>query len=456
MTVFTQAANAFCGTGEDHKPQPGFGDLLMACSKAQDLLKGKPLRTSLRVGVMAGVLARGLQLSPREINAVTMAALVCDLGLVKVAADVFHHLPSAKASEKDVFRAHTLWGARVVSSPYEPTQTEYLNHFLHAHPQASVQIAGRLSLGADVLSIIEAHHELCDGTGYPFGLTRQSIPIGARILTFADTVEGVMGEVSGLTTRQHALESFLEFKASDKFDADVIGVFKTMLKEQPDFLKQLASLEVETLIAELLPQRQSPLTGKQLLDICTVMGELPDAMLPLYYKGSSARTARFAVEIAAQLGIHPSQCGELLLAGLLHDIGQLSVPLSVLSKPGQLSDADWAVVFDHPRHTEEVLKGVGGFENVALWASEHHERMNGRGYPAQKKGFEISVGGRILALADAFVALTASRPYRTHAYEPMDALPVLSQGRATHFDAQLLGILRKVVLERDVPALRRV
>ena len=76
--------------------------------------------------------------------------------------------------------------------------------------------------------------------------------------------------------------------------------------------------------------------------------------------------------------------------------------------------------------------------------------MNGRGYHTGKKGFEISVGGRILAIADAFDALTSPRPYRTHAHEALDALPVLNQGRGTQFDGQLVSVLRQVILKREV------
>ena len=104
----------------------------------------------------------------------------------------------------------------------------------------------------------------------------------------------------------------------------------------------------------------------------------------------------------------------------------------------------------YPHLTEEVIKGLPGFENITLWASEHHERMNGRGYPASKKGFEVSAGGRILAIADAFTALTSPRPYRTHAHELMDALPVLGQSRFTQFDNQLVSILRQAVMESEV------
>jgi HD-GYP domain-containing protein (c-di-GMP phosphodiesterase class II) len=193
------------------------------------------------------------------------------------------------------------------------------------------------------------------------------------------------------------------------------------------------------------------LGGGTLLRIAEAMGSLPDSMMSLYKAGRSRRVADMALYLAESLGIHREQGGELALAALVMDIGHLATPIGLLLKSSPLTSDERAIIHDHPLHTQDVLKGIPGFENVILWASEHHERMNGKGYPSHKKSFEISIGGRILALADVFDALTSHRPYRTHAHEPMDALPVIGQGRMTLYDNQLVNLLRKVVLSQEVP-----
>lgn len=458
MSVYQQVAERFLH-GTDEGPSeaaPTLTDVLLAISKAQDLLKGQPLRSTMKVSVIAGSVAKLMGLSSRETAAVVYAGLIYDLGLVRIASDIYGNLPRqshATGGEKELFRQHALINARVIGNPHDDeTGKSVIHQLLTHHPQAAASYIDSLHLSGDIKTIVECHHELCDGSGYPFGLTKDTIPIGAAILAFADTVEGVMAEVSGLTSRRHALESFLDIKVSGRFHPEVVSAFRGLVEDNDEFLKRIAGLEVADMAKQLVPERQTPLSGDMLLDMMRVLGRLADDMTPLYTKGHADRSAGVAAGIANRLGISPPQCGELVIAALTHDVGRLALPIQLLLKSGPLNDAEWETVRDHPRHTEEVLRDLPGFANIVLWASEHHERMNGRGYPGNKKGFEISVGGRIIAIADAFTALTSPRPYRTHAHELMDALPVLGQGRFTQFDNQLVSILRQAVMQSEVIA----
>lgn len=452
MGVFSEVADRFRGQemGATRQILPGLNDLIMATSKGMDLLEGKPLRSGMKVAVIAGSIARLMNFSRRDVGSVVYAALLHDIGLAKLTSDIYPHLPPG-TDEKQLFSAHALINARVIGTPHERPLSPDLAHLLQQHPLAARDFIHQIRLSDDVADIVAAHHELMDGSGYPLGLQGEQIPLGARILAFADVVEGVMADVPpGLTTRRHAVDSFLEIKAPGKFDPEVISVFRQFIDANDDFLRQISTLEVETLLRELLPQRTETMTGALLLDVVRVMGGLSDSMMALYKLGRTSRVADKALQLAQELSIGREQCGELVLAAMLMDIGHLGTPIALLLKPGPLTAEERAVVHDHPLHTQEVLRGLPGFENIALWAIEAHERMNGKGYPGQKKGYEISVGGRILALADVFEALTSRRPYRAHAHEPLDALPVIGQGRMTLYDNQLVTVLRKVVLDADV------
>jgi HD-GYP domain-containing protein (c-di-GMP phosphodiesterase class II) len=418
-----------------------------------DLLEGRPLRSAIKVAVIGGSIAKIMGLPEREVASVVYAGLLHDIGLARMVSDIYPHLPPGM-SEKQLFQTHALYNARVIGNPYERPLSNDLFQIFHQHPLSAKDFVRQFHLSQDVSDLIAAHHELCDGTGYPFGLSQEQIPLGARILTFADVVEGILEnttkEMSGLTSRRHAVESFMEIKTAGKFDPDVVAVFKSLIEANEDFLRLIATLEVENMVRCLLPERTMMLGGGTLLHIVETMGSLPDSMMSLYKAGRSRRVADLAICLAEALGIHREQCGELAAAALLMDLGHLSTPAGLLLKAGPLTADERSVIQDHPLYTQDVLKGVPGFENIILWASEHHERMNGKGYPSHKKGFEISIGGRILALADVFDALTSHRPYRTHAHEPMDALPVIGQGRLTLYDNQLVNVLRKVVLGREV------
>ena len=120
-----------------------------------------------------------------------------------------------------------------------------------------------------------------------------------------------------------------------------------------------------------------------------------------------------AVEIGEQLGLSPSRLRSLAIGGLLHDIGKLSVPESILQKPGPLDDDEYAVIKLHPERGRELLNELGGFdETVGRLVLDHHERLDGSGYPRGLRGEELDLATRILAVCDVYDALVSPRVYR--------------------------------------------
>ena len=126
----------------------------------------------------------------------------------------------------------------------------------------------------------------------------------------------------------------------------------------------------------------------------------------------SAGVAASARELAMLAGFAEEDVVQMEIAGNLHDIGKLAVPRRILEKPGRLTDAEFNIVKEHPYYTALVLLDAKGFEKIGNWASHHHEKINGRGYPFHCKGDEIGLGERIMAVADIFSAITEERPYR--------------------------------------------
>ena len=152
------------------------------------------------------------------------------------------------------------------------------------------------------------------------------------------------------------------------------------------------------------------------------------------YTGShSSRVANYSRDIAVQLGLTDTETDGIVLAASLHDIGKIGVPDHVLLKPGKLTEDEFGWIKKHPEYGWMALRNVEGFEQESQMVLHHHERLDGRGYPAGLRGSEIPLGSRIIAVADSFDALTTDRPYRPGRGQ-LAALQEIMRCSGTQFD----------------------
>jgi PAS domain S-box-containing protein/putative nucleotidyltransferase with HDIG domain len=153
-----------------------------------------------------------------------------------------------------------------------------------------------------------------------------------------------------------------------------------------------------------------------------------------YTAGHQRRVTDLAVAIACKLGVADDERNALRVAGLLHDIGKLSIPAEILSKPTALTPIEFALIRTHPEAAHEILAEVGFQSSVAEVVLQHHERLDGSGYPRGLSGDNILLGARILAVADVVEAMASHRPYRP-ALGIDAALGEIRAGRGTRYDA---------------------
>jgi HD domain-containing protein len=165
------------------------------------------------------------------------------------------------------------------------------------------------------------------------------------------------------------------------------------------------------------------------------------------------RVAMWAVAIGEALGLSEGRLRELAFAGILHDIGKLSVPHAILAKPGRLNDAEMDVVRGHPVAGDELLAQLGYRERIRRWVRGHHERLDGSGYPDALDGSRLDLETRILAVADVYDALVSPRVYRA-AWSRDDALAHLHDGADTLYDARCIAKLQSLTAgtAHDAPA----
>jgi hypothetical protein len=168
-------------------------------------------------------------------------------------------------------------------------------------------------------------------------------------------------------------------------------------------------------------------------------------------EGHSRRVALLAVQVGEALGVPAATLRHLAVGGLLHDIGKLSVPGAILRKPQPLTDAEYDDVKRHPDAGRRLLRELGGFPAaVHRLVGEHHERLDGAGYPAGLHAKELEIGPRILAVCDVYDALVSERVYR-QAWSPERALALLRAETGSAFDGDCVESLA-TVLGRGAPA----
>jgi putative nucleotidyltransferase with HDIG domain len=157
--------------------------------------------------------------------------------------------------------------------------------------------------------------------------------------------------------------------------------------------------------------RLAPVSFPELKQLALLFARIVDAKSPFTMEHSlgTARLARFLAE-RAELSVET--CEKIEVAALLHDLGKLQVPDEILEKPSALTREERAMIQRHSFETYQILRGIAGLEDITLWAAYHHETPDGRGYPFHRRGAELTLEMRIVAVSDVFQALAQRRPYR--------------------------------------------
>jgi HD-GYP domain-containing protein (c-di-GMP phosphodiesterase class II) len=214
----------------------------------------------------------------------------------------------------------------------------------------------------------------------------------------------------------------------------------TTLAEEHSSTRPWASLRVAELEQQIEHMRTSLICAfNQLLD-------LKDLNTGVH----STRLAEWSVRVAQELGVDQAILREIEVAALLHDIGKVGIPDSILRKPGRLDDAEYGLMKKHPEYGWAVLRLLPGLERASLFVLHHHESFNGKGYPAGLKEVEIPIGARIVSVIDAFDAMVSSRPYR-QGMSPEEAIRRLILSSETQFDPAVVQCFLHIA-QAEMPA----
>ncbi len=356
-------------------------DVIEALGMALDLVSSsiaRPLSEhSRRVAYISIKIAETMGLSEREVRELYISALLHDSGLVS--QKMFRFLRDIEWN-----------GAQI-------------------HCEEGYRLFKGSRMLANTAHIIRSHHDRWVGQNVS-GLEKDAIPLASRIIFVADRVDMLVNHEIPVLTQRERVEEWLKSQSGLFFDPGVVEAFKGV--SQPDsFWFDLTSQFLRVRIEEMMPRGSVFCNVYEMRDLASAFAQVIDLKTP-FTQTHSREVSRIAGMLARRFGFGDEESALMEVAGLLHDLGKLGIPDDVLDKPGKLDRDEAAIMRRHVYDTYVILRSIKGFEKATEWAAFHHERMDGSGYPFGYRAERLSLGSRIMAVADVFQALNQNRPYR--------------------------------------------
>ncbi|MHB8883072.1 MAG: HD-GYP domain-containing protein [Thermodesulfovibrionales bacterium] len=381
-------------------------EMSMCLSNALDLVSSRVVDHHKRVAYIACSIAAELGMPEDEREILMLAGLLHDIGAI---------------SAKD--RLETL-------------QFELENPDFHA--ELGYRLIRTFDLFLDVAQLVRYHHVPWDNGN---GGSRWGQPVSgsSHILHLADRIAVLIDKKREILGQTDRIKKTIVSGSGNKFVPEYVNAF-IRLSEKESFWFDTVSPSISDILRAMTGMSSIVLTYDLLHGMIKLFGRIID-FRSRFTATHSSGVATTASALARLAGMNKSDCAVMRIAGYLHDLGKLAVPAEILEKPGKLSIVEANIIKNHPYHTYRIIATVRGLDTINQWASFHHECIDGRGYPFHHSGAEISLGSRIMAVADVFTALSEDRPYRP-GMSKQDALRTMQTmaGRAA-LDGDLVSLV---------------
>jgi len=318
---------------------------------------------------------------------------------------------------------------------------------LERHCHVGAVIVERFPAGKILAQAIKYHHETPDLLHSALGAPAEEVTLMARILSLADKIDlRLKRSLSSRRERDEIME-WVTQNTGTLFYPEVADAFKQVAQkeafwldiEQPDLLQIALGL--------LCGQWQLPATRELEIgltdNLAATFADLIDQKSRFTARHSRS-VAETVERLARGIGWEGDRLHEIYVAGLLHDLGKLSIPRKILDKPGPLEPSEVEIIRTHTYYTHRLLTEAGFPTRMVEWSAHHHERLDGKGYPFALRENDLNEGARLMAIADIFAALTEDRPYRI-AMSTGEALALIQRGAGTMLDQGLIDVAKRVL-----------
>jgi putative nucleotidyltransferase with HDIG domain len=424
---------SFQNDAQDSNSSISLSEIISALSYALDLTEGTVQGHALRSCLLGMRIAAEAKVPDDQTSSLYFALLLKDVGYKSDAGQMYQvvggdgHLVKAslkyegwtKLSKPNRVTRGPLW--KNVLSEVDPTaRVARMLHIgvMQHHSEEEIvdlgrdrgaSILGKLGMGQAAVQAIHSLNEHWDGSGYPDGMQREQIPLLARICAVAQHLD-VFSSSFGV---ERAIDT-LKRGNGTWFDPQLVQVALS-LHSRGALWSNCAVTDSEDdtrrAVLDLDAGRKHHLEAGRIDHICEAFADVVDAKSNFTFRHSMG-VADAAFGIATRLHLSAERTQLVRRAALLHDIGKLSVPNAVLDKNSALSAYEWKTIHQHPGISRSILERVGPFREMAVIAGEHHEKLDGSGYPNRLMAPDLSLESRIIAVADVYSALSEDRPYR--------------------------------------------
>lgn len=356
--------------------------LLSSLSFALDIAENRYYNHSRRTAYIAYSIAKELGLSEDDIIDTYFASLIHDIGMTGYLSG---YSVMDIHNDMELVKKHCYFGYKVLEN---------------------------LPLGNNIKDYILYHHEEWNGTG-PYGLKGDNIPLVSQIIHLADYFELFFVrkvEEFEQFTNLDFINQWLNICRGRTHNSRICDALKSLIYKEK-FWFDLMSKNIGRALDIIEPIKDIYIDIDDLYNISESFSMLIDLKSKFTYDHSK-EVSKITCNFATYLGYNPLMVRKLSIAANLHDIGKLAVPLSILEKPGELTNSEFLVIKSHPYYTKMILKHIEGIEDIAEWAGNHHEKLNGTGYPEKLDRKTLTREDEIIAIVDIYQALTEDRPYR--------------------------------------------
>ncbi|MDR3123538.1 MAG: HD domain-containing protein [Treponema sp.] len=353
--------------------------LIESIATALDIVEGELLGASThhgkRIAVLCSAMGRNAGLNDEDLSALTTCALLHDNALTE------YILSEREGNKQD--------------------------HNLKRHCELGQRNVDTLLFKTDISGFVLYHHERPDGLG-PYGKKTGEIPLGAELIAIADSVD-VSYHLQRVTAEDlPRIRRSIADKAGAAYTPFAAEALLSALDET--MLVSLGNDRILDTADKLIPPWTMDMDNQVTLNLGELVSQIIDYKSP-FTRRHSRGIAEKARNMGKHYGYDQSQLAELFLAASLHDIGKLAIPTAILEKPGKLDDDEFNIIKGHVSLTYKLLAGVQGLEHIRDWASNHHEKLDGSGYPFGKKAAELDFNSRLMACIDIYQAVSEERPY---------------------------------------------